>query len=402
MKKRILVVTPRSPFQARGADELERLSGIKWFIQHGFEVKVITKTMNSDLPFIDVAQKELGIPIIPIPYKFTQKSSGTSKIKRLLNPLYWDGASYEYFDSEIVTAVEHEMKHCKPDLVWFDFTYLWPLHSVVKRFGVPVVTRSLNYEPKHFFEEEGISLKNIILYVPKVMTEFFAARSSDYMLALNPNEEKKYSTLGAKQICTLPLQALPDMLGPHSTHTQKPLHVLFMGSSYTIQHNCDALEFVAGKVVPIVHKKYPSQFVFHITGAKFPKKYESYIDNKTVFYDGYIPKEDMKAFFDSIDIVISPSVKDVGMQGKVFEPIARSIPLITSKNNIVGYPFKHKESVLFAASPEEYADMLSYVSQDDIREGLSRESGKLSRTLFSREIIDTLLLKMLSDLKIHI
>lgn len=401
MKKRILIVTPRSPFLARGADELERLSGIRWFIKNGFEVRVITKTMLGDLDYLNTARDDLGIIIIPVSYKFNNKKSIFSVIKRLINPLYWDGASYEYFDPEMQDALKKEIVGWKPDLVWFDFTYLWPLHSLVKDAGIPVVTRSLNFEPRHFIEEEGVSLINILLYIPKLITEYLATQTTDYFLALNPNEEKLYRKLGAKKITTLPLQALPEMMHKHSIKDTRPLHVLFMGSSYTVGHNREAFEFIVKEVVPGVIKKTPDEFIFHITGSKFPKEFESYVDNKNIVYDGYVPKEEINDYFNMIDIMLSPSAKRVGMQGKVFEPLARSIPLITSEENIVGYPFIHKNSVLFARTSDEYVDMLLYARSKDIRNGLSNESWKLCNDLFSRSRIDGVMFKMLEELNLN-
>ncbi|KND48431.1 MAG: hypothetical protein AB200_01730 [Parcubacteria bacterium C7867-005] len=401
MKKKVLIVTPRSPFQARGADELERLSGIRWFIKYGFDVRVITKTVNSDLPHIEIAEKELGIPIIPVSYKYTKTRSPLSLFKRLFNPLYWDGAAFEYFDKETQDILQRELDVWKPDLVWFDFTYLWPLHSLVKKMGIPVVTRSLNYEPRHFIEEEGVSALNILLYVPKFMTECFAARSSDLMIALNPNEERKYKKLGAKKAVTLPLQALPDLIRPHTTRDLSPLHILFMGSSYSVGHNKVALDFIVKEIAPAVFKSAPDEFAFHVTGSKFPSEYEVFIDGKNIIYDGYVPKEKMNEYFDSIDCMISPSAKRVGMQGKVFEPLARNIPLITSPDNVVGYPFKHKQSVLLAENKDEYVNMLLYVRSKVVRESLSKESSNLCASLFSRERIDGIMQGILGEFSLN-
>ncbi len=399
--KRILIITPRSPFLARGADELERLSGVRWFIKHGFEVRVITKTIPSDVLYLETARKELGIPIISVPYKYTKKRSLLSLFKRLCNPYFWDGAAFEYFDQETQYLVQKEVDEWKPDLVWFDFTYLWPLHSIVKKAGIPVVTRSLNYEPRHFLEEEGITLLNLLLYIPKYMSECFASRSTDIMLALNPNEEKKYRSLGAKKVFMLPLQAIPDLLHSHTTKNIKPLQVLFMGSSYSVGHNRVALDFIVKEVIPEALKKAPGEFVFHVTGSKFPPEYESFIDNKTIIYDGYVLKEQMDDYFASIDCMISPTAKRVGMQGKVFEPLARSIPLITSPDNIVGYPFKHKHSILFATTVSEYVEMLLYMRQESVRTGLSSESGALCQSLFSRQKIDSIMQNLLQELHLN-
>lgn len=393
--KKILIVTPRSPFQGRGADEQERLGSVKWFKRNGFDVRVITKTMDSDIPHLDQARSELGIKITPISYKFQNKKSFGDKIKRVLSPWLWDGAAAEYFEPEIRKELEQEIISWRPDLVWFDFTYLWPLHGIARKYKIPVVTRSINFEPRHYLEEEGTSLFNWLVYGVKFLSEMKSAQSTDYMLALNPNEEKKYKRLGTKNVMTLPLQVLPEKLNSHESKERKPLNVLFMGSSYSVGHNLEALKFVIHAIAPTVFKKSLGDFIFHITGTKFPKDYEKYIDGKNIIYDGYIPKENLDDYFKSIDLAISPSKKIVGMQGKVFEPLARSLPLITSSENVVGYPFINKESVLFAKTKEEYAELLLSLRDVELRKKIGDKGGEVSRNLFSSEKIDGIMYNLL-------
>lgn len=125
MKKKILITTPRTPFLGRGADEQDRLSGIQWFIDHGYEVRVITKVTEHDSLHIDEAKKKLGITIIPILYRFASRKNTFEKIKtlvqRLLWPPYWDGASYEYFDPAIQDEYKRQLEDFKPDIAWFDY-----------------------------------------------------------------------------------------------------------------------------------------------------------------------------------------------------------------------------------------------------------------------------------------
>jgi len=40
---------------------------------------------------------------------------------------------------------------------------LWPLYKIVKNSHTPIITRSINFEPLHFLEEDGYSFLNILV-----------------------------------------------------------------------------------------------------------------------------------------------------------------------------------------------------------------------------------------------
>src|SRR3990167_11505024 len=103
--KKILIITPKFPYPARGACEQDRAAGIEFFIKSGWEVRVITKIYGEEYKKdVSEANEKLGITIIPINYKYLTLSIG-QKIKniflRLVMPWYWDGAAREYGDLNI-------------------------------------------------------------------------------------------------------------------------------------------------------------------------------------------------------------------------------------------------------------------------------------------------------------
>ncbi|OGH64453.1 MAG: hypothetical protein A2821_02950 [Candidatus Magasanikbacteria bacterium RIFCSPHIGHO2_01_FULL_41_23] len=394
-KGKILIVTPRFPIPTAGACEQDRLEGIKQLKRLGYDIRVIGKIFDfQDKSKIESFSKEFGIHVETVPYIYTRKRDHLEKIryyiKRFLWPPYWDGAAAEFTEPNIRRVVRESLQTFKPDVVWFDYTYLWPLYKEIKQKNIPIITRSINFEPRHFLEEDGLSLINLIRCLPKFISEILVARRSDCIVALNPNEAKIYAALGAKQVFVLPLRKLPALIGKNTDiKDNHPLHVLYMSSSYTVAHNQRALRLLLNKIIPIIHQKYPNQFVFHFSGSKLPPSLFTFIDGKTVKYEGYIPIDQMESFLARIDIVVSPSSKKVGMQQKVFEPLVRGIPLVTSPCNIVGYPFYHEESVLLAVTPDQYVDALQKLRDYDLRKKLSKNAVDIATTLFSREIVDS-------------
>ena len=319
---------------------------------------------------------------------------------RVIRPWYLDGAAYEYSEPEIRRVLKETLNDFQPDMVWFDYTYLWPLYGIIKKKGIPIITRSINFEPRHFLEEDGVTLLNLFLYLPKLLSEILTVWKSDCLAVLNPNEAKTYRLLGARKVFVLPLRGLPPFLGKNmSTKNRLPLHVLYMSSTYQVAHNKRAARFFISRIIPKIKEKFPGEFIFHFLGSKFPDDLLSNMDGETARYEGYIPTEHMEFFLTNMDIAVSPSSKKVGMQQKVFEPLVRGIPLVTSSQNIVGYPFYHEQSVFLASTPDEYIDALQMLRDEGLRKKLSENAVGVANILFSREIVDSTTRSILDSVK---
>jgi hypothetical protein len=392
MKIKILVVTPRFPFEGKGACEQDRAWGIRRLVELGFEVCVITKSLKSDLSKVAEAEEFSGARVIPILYTSEKDLSEQQRFSRMLgrlrNPVFIDGAAYEYTESEIQQVLRGELDHFKPDLVWFDYTYLWPLYKEVRKRRIPIVTRSINFEPIHFLEEDGYKLKNYLKYLPKLASEWLSVRGSNLVFSITPNEEKRYKRWH-KNVANLPLRGLPRVIKEsHDIREIRPFHVFFMGSTYNVFHNREALLFVVRDLAPRIEKTNPGEFVFHILGSKVPDFVHKYF-NKNVIYDGPKYGEELEKFLSSMDIALIPSLMGAGMQQKIFEPLSRGIPTLTSSRGLAGYPFINGKSVLCADNLQGFAEQLLQMRDKQLRQKLSTSSIELAQEVFSQEVIDS-------------
>lgn len=384
MKRKILLITPRSPFSKRGADEQDRTCGIEMLVAMGFDVEVIVKAFPSDLERIKETSERLRIKIIPVSYK-----SVRSFFKRIWNPLFWDGAAYEYCDKEIQDLSKTELESFKPDFIWFDYTYLWPLYKHARKRGIPIITRSINFEPIHFLQEDGISFVNLVKFGVKFLSELIIVRNSDLIFSITPKEEKIYRKLGARNLVNLPLRGLPQVLkNAREIKSNEITNVFFMGSTYNVHHNKKALEFLLGDIIPAVNLVAPGKFVFHILGAKVPKDMERYFRGN-IIYEKYV--EDLGTFLEEMDIAVVPSLLGAGMQQKIFEPLARGIPTIVSSRGIAGYPFKDEEHLLLADNKSDFIGALLALQDVNLRKKISANSLRLCNEIFTRNIIENII-----------
>lgn len=395
--KKILLVTPRFPYPEAGACEQDRAEGIRQLQRLGFEVRVIGKFFDwQNTEEIKKYWTNQGVSVMPVPYVLNRISK-VEKFKMLLkHPFCLDGSVLEYVEPNIQEVFKRQLDEFKPDYVWFDYTYLWPLYKMAQERKLPIFVRSINFEARHFLEEDGRTILNYLKYIPKYFTEKITAKAAKVVFSITPLEKKMYEKVGAKRVVNLPLRALSKKLNTHTPKETPRLHVFFSGSTYNVSHNKRALEFIIKELAPKVYKKFGNTFAFHITGAKFPDELKSYlIDN--VVYDGFV--SDMEKFLEGMDIALVPSFYGAGMQQKIFEPLARGFPTLTHKRGLADYDFVAGDDVLTADSINEFIQQLDKLQSFDLRKKLSNNCKKKSQEQFSREFLDKIVFDSIINLK---
>ena len=395
MPKKILIITPKFPIPTTGACEQERLAGFLQLSRLGFEVRIIAKYFDwQDKQEILSWGAKHNIKINLI--KYNQPRSFIQKLSKILNPINWDGAAFEYKLPDAQNTVKKVMQEFNPDIAWFDYTYLWPLYHLFQKKQIPIITRSINFEAIHFLQEDGISLINLLKFVPKFFTELIMIKNSNYIFAITPKEEQLYRKLGAKNISTLPLRSLPNLLKQEREIQERDvLHLFFMGASYNVHHNRKAAELVIRDIAPEIEKQAPGKFFFHILGKKLPKDLSALCVNN-VKEQGFV--EDLNAFLrDKVDIAIIPSIIGAGMQQKIFEPLVYGIPSVVSGRGIADYPYKDEEHALFAQTKEEFVENILKLQNIDLRRKLSKNALQLSKQIFSKEKLDQIVIKGLES-----
>jgi glycosyltransferase involved in cell wall biosynthesis len=390
-KKKILIVMPALPYNQKGAEQLDRDEGVRQLIRLGYDVKVIAKLNEWQTPeYVAEAAKGYGVPVIGIPYRYSNKVLSRKDkfykfMKRFQNPLYFDGAAFEYAEPVIQAAVLKEANEWKPDIMWFEYTYLWPLYHIALKRNIPIITRSINFEPDHFIEEDGFTLKNRLKYIPKWIGERRTLRWSNVTLSITPQEEKLYAKLGAPKVINVPLRGLPLFLPTvQAIRDRRPLKVFFMGSTYTVHHNKEALRTVIAEVAPKLFEIDPEGFKFYVLGKKLPAEFNVYVKDN-IEYVGFV---DTLKFLPDMDIAIIPSLFGAGMQQKIFEPLTMGIPQLTSKRGIADYPFVEGESVMYGKDAADFVKQLVMLKDQKLRQKLSNNSKAIARRIFSREAID--------------
>lgn len=374
---KVLVITPKLPYPATGADEQDRFFGIKLLKEMGHEVQVIAKIASHQTHLQVVAMSEaLGVPVVVVPY-----THNTFSFTRVVNPYFIDGAAYEYTDLALRKEVDQTLESFKPDVVWVDGSYAWPIAAYTKKKGVRTILRSLNIESRHLLSDEGWSPVNLMRAFSKELGERSLNKRADIVYAITEAEKKLYKNRGVNAQ-VLPLRSVPYILEdePHTPKETETLRVVFSGSTYSVGHNLKAARFLIEEIAP---QSLGIPIHFSITGAKLPNNLTHRLPNN-VSYEGYV--SDYRAFLLDADVVLAPSLGGAGMQQKIFEPIARGIPTITSSRGLGGYDFVPGEEVLLADSKEAVGAALQYLCGRAARQQIGNAGRAKAEKLFAREV----------------
>lgn len=382
---RVLLLTPWVPYPITGACQQDRFYGILQLHESGNDVRVLGRIHGfQPKEEVEEAFRKEGVPLTLVPHSENAWPILFKNLPRVLSePALLDGAALEYVDPQFTEALDREMQSFKPDVVWMDFTTHWPvMRYVKKRYKVPVIIKSTLIEPYSAMAEAGYSLSSKLKFPFKYLGELIATRESDYLLPITHEEDDWYRAHGAKRTKVLPLRGLYRCFTEKHHRQKDVLDVVFLSSSYSMGHNRDAMLFLVEKIVPLVRKRAPGKFRFHLTGRKFPKKYEHLLadDVRAV---GFV--DDLGALLAGMDIALCPWITGYGMQQKVFEPLCRGLPLITTK--LAGYPFEQGKEVFLANTPEEYVDALLLLQDPAERQRISDAALKKSKELFSKEAV---------------
>ncbi len=395
---RVLVLTPYLPWPATGACQQDRVAGFEILKSLGYDVEVIAKMDDHHISCVAELQLKTGIPITGVPYRRSQELSICNRflwlLRRLSSIFYLDGAAYEYTDPAYRDAVYSTMQRFRPEVVWVDYTYLWPVYSIIRAFGARIVTRSANFEPRHYLEESGHGLLQYLLYVPKWLGERRAACLSDWMCAITPAERGLYQAIGAKRISVLPLRALPNIL-TKEIHTDPPrdglgrIHLFFSGSTYNVRHNRVALLFLLEEVVPVLRRRIPGKYILHVLGGKVPKEILDTHVAQDVIFEGFI--DDLEVFLQGMHVAVIPSLVGAGMQQKVFEPLARGFPVVTHERAMAGYAFQAGIEVLYGDNAQEFTSQIIRLLDPSVRRSIGQAARLRSQQLFSRDRLNSII-----------
>lgn len=143
---------------------------------------------------------------------------------------------------------------------------------------------------------------------------------------------------------------------------KKEFELLFNGNMH-YPPNVESVEYLVNKIMPLVLEKMP-QIRLLISGAS-PNNRVMALASKNVIISGWV--DDIRENFSKSKILVAPMQISIGLQNKLLEAMAMQMPCVTSAlaNNALGA--KHNEQIMVAELPEQYAQYILELLQDEAK-----------------------------------
>ena len=155
-------------------------------------------------------------------------------------------------------------------------------------------------------------------------------------------------------------------------NTPKEYELVFIGNM-GYPPNVNAAEYLAKKILPLVHQKMPDVRLT-IAGASPHPSLQSLVNEK-ITVTGWV--EDIRECYAKAKIFIAPMQIGTGLQNKLLEAMAMNIPCITSELANKALNAKHGENILVGNTVEDYASCIfQLLNEPDFAQELA-EKGKL-------------------------
>ncbi len=156
-----------------------------------------------------------------------------------------------------------------------------------------------------------------------------------------------------------------------SKKAEKKYDIIFTGNM-SYPPNIRGAEYLIKILMPIVWNKNPAVNVV-IAGTSPTSKVKS-LANEKVMITGWV--NDIREYYNASKIFVAPMLIGTGLQNKLLEAMSMEIPCVTSKlaNNALGA--NHPNEILIAKSPQEYADHILKLLENETLANSIAENGK--------------------------
>lgn len=153
------------------------------------------------------------------------------------------------------------------------------------------------------------------------------------------------------------------------------ISILFMGL-YNYPPNREAVDFLVLRVMPAVRQRRPEARLV-VTGGDVPYS-EPWLDNP-----GTVPLDELRGILHSCDIGVAPIFRGSGTRLKILEYMASGLPVVSTRKGAEGLDLEGEEDVLFAETPQEFADAIQRLCGDvELSQSLARTGEQVVREKF--------------------
>lgn len=176
-----------------------------------------------------------------------------------------------------------------------------------------------------------------------------------------------------------------------TTDNRQQNAIIFVG--YMGIESVDAIFYFYEQILPVVRKEAPD-LKFYIIGANPPDKVNALARDKNIIVTGYV--EDLRDWYRKASVAIAPMRFVAGMQNKILEAMAMSLPVVTTFYGNEGINAREGETIFVEDEPDRFAQRILQLLKDD---NLRRELGNRARRFVQQNYRWNLVLNRIEEIE---
>ncbi len=174
--------------------------------------------------------------------------------------------------------------------------------------------------------------------------------------------------------------------------------IVFVGN-YLHYPNVDAVLYFHQEIWPQIKSRLP-EVKFYIVGQGPPQEIQNFNQEKNIIVTGKV--DDVRPYLKKARVFICPVRLGGGFRGKILEAMAIGRPIVTTSLGAEGIPGSHRENIILANHPEEFAKgTLDLLNDDKLFEKIRVQGRKLVEEKYSWakgvEVMEEILEKMIKN-----
>ena len=240
--------------------------------------------------------------------------------------------------------------------------------------------------------KEAIHLKGLKKY------EFDMYSHADKVLTLTPQgKEELLEICPELDISVVPHGVDVDYFS-FSELEEEERCIVFVGN-YLHYPNVDAVLYFHQEIWPQIKSRLP-EIKFYIVGQGPPQEIQNFNQEKNIIVTGKV--DDVRPYLKKARVFICPVRLGGGFRGKILEAMAIGRPIVTTSLGAEGIPASHRENIILADQPEEFAKgTLDLLNDDKLFEKIRVQGRKLVEEKYSWakgvEVMEEILEKMIKN-----
>ena len=266
--------------------------------------------------------------------------------------------------------------------------------------GAKVVVRAHNIEHK-IWERIATHTRNPlkkaylrILSRQLRQFELESLRQADGVETISPVDEDYFRKEIQTPICVIPfgISVSKEDVPP----TEQPAS-LFSLASMNWKPNEEGIRWFVRECWPLIRQQHP-ELEFRIAGRHIPPHFLEPLP-PGIRIIGEVA--DSGTFMRENGILVVPLLSGSGVRIKILEGMSLGITVISTSIGAEGIPATHKENILIADTPQEFADAVTFcLSQPEECRRIGRQAAAFIREHYDEEVIAGQLMEFLTECKI--